>query len=66
MKSLIKEVAYGHKIEEYKVKNNMYTSTRAAWDLGERNHIIDKLKLGAYEEPSPKKVISMSRYYIDM
>ena len=48
------------------MKNNIHTSTKAAWNTGNQQHIIEKLKLGATEALSPKKVITMSRYYIDI
>lgn len=50
----------------YKVKNNIHNSAKVAWNTGDRKHIINKLKLGPTEEISPKKVITMARYYIDI
>lgn len=50
-------------VPSYRVKNNMHTSTRTVWNLGNQEHIIDKLKLGYTEEMSPKKVITMAQYY---
>ncbi len=66
LKELIKIVSKINIIESYKVKNNIHTSTKAAWNTGNQQHIIEKLKLGATEALSPKKVITMSRYYIDI
>ena len=65
-KELFKDVAKMNITESYKVKNNIHTSTKVAWNMGNRNHIIDKLKLGATEVLSPKKVITMAKYYIDI
>lgn len=66
IKELIKMVSKINIIESYKVKNNIHNSTKAAWNTGDQKHIIEKLKLGATEPLSPKKVITMSSYYIDI
>jgi len=66
VKELFKIVADKNDIPTYKVKNNIHTSTRTTWKLGDRDYIINKLKLGATEEISPKKVITMAQYYIDI
>lgn len=66
VKELFKIVADINLIDSYRVKNNIHTSTKNAWNLGNREYIINKLKLGATEEISPKKVITMASYYIDI
>lgn len=66
VKELFKDVAKMNVIQSYKVKNNIHNSTKVAWNTGNREHIIDKLKLGATEALSPKKVITMAKYYIDI
>ena len=66
VKELFKMVASTNQVPSYRVKNNIHTSTRAVWNLGNQEHIIEKLKLGYTEEMSPKKVITMAQYYIDI
>lgn len=66
VKELFKVVADSNVTECYRVKNNIHTSTKTAWNLGNREYITGKLKLGATEEISPKKVITMAQYYIDI
>lgn len=66
VKELFKIVADINVIDSYRVKNNIHTSTKKTWNLGNREYIINKLKLGATEEISPKKVITMEFYYIDI
>lgn len=66
VKELFKRIADSSGVNAYIVKNNIHTSTKIAWHLGNRRHIIDKLKLGETEEISPKKVITMAKYYIDI
>lgn len=66
VKELFKMVASTNQVPSYRVKNNIHTSTRTVWNLGNQEHIIEKLKLGYTEEMSPKKVITMAQYYIDI
>lgn len=66
VKELFKMVAEIKGVNSYIVKNNIHTSTKMAWHLGNRRNIINKLKLGETEEISPKKVITMAKYYIDV
>lgn len=66
VKELFKSVADLNVVSSYRVKNNVHNSTKTAWNLGNREYIIDKLKLGATEEITPKRVITMSQYYIDI
>lgn len=66
VKELFKVVVRKNVKDVYKVKNNIHNSAKVAWNTGDREHIINKLKLGPTEEISPKKVITMARYYIDI
>lgn len=66
VKELFKIVADFNAAASYTVKNNIHKSTKTAWNLGDKEHIIDKLKLGITEEISPKRVITMAQYYIDI
>ena len=64
VKELFRSVAELNKQQSYIVKNNIHTSTKVAWNIGNKNHIVEKLKLGKTEEISPKRVITMAKYYI--
>lgn len=67
VKELFKMVANTNGVPSYRVKNNIHTSTQTVWKkLGNQEYITDKLKLGYTEEMSPKKVITMAQYYIDI
>ncbi len=66
VKELFKTVAESNMTATYTVKNNIHNSTKVAWNIGDKNYIVNKMKLGATEELSPKKVITMSKYYIDI
>ena len=66
VKELFRSVAELNKQQSYIVKNNIHTSTKVAWNIGNKNHIVEKLKLGETEEISPKRVITMAKYYIDV
>lgn len=67
VKQLFRKVADINNLPaSYIVKNNIHTATKVAWNSGDREFIISKLKLGATEEISPKKVITMAKYYIDL
>lgn len=66
VKDLFKMVANKNVVASYTVKNNVHTSTKVAWKSGNQNYIIEKMKLADKEELSPKKVITMSKYYINI
>lgn len=66
VKELFQFVAEANMLQCYTVKNNVHNSTKVAWNIGDKNYIVNKMKLGATEELSPKKVITMSKYYIDI
>lgn len=66
VKELFRRVAELNKQQSYNVKNNIHTSTKVAWNIGNKNHIVEKLRLGETEEISPKRVITMAKYYIDV
>ena len=67
VKKLFKTVADLNKVPAtYIVKNNIHTATKVAWNCGDKEKITDRLKLGATEEISPKRIITMAKYYIDI
>lgn len=66
VKELFKIVADNNDTVSYRVKNNIHKATKFTWDMGNREYIVNKLKLAADEDMSPKKVITMSQYYIDI
>lgn len=67
VKQLFKKVADINKLPaSYIVKNNIHTATKVAWNYGNRDTITNKLRLGATEEVSPKRIITMAKYYIDI
>ena len=65
MKVLYEEIAKREKIKIYTVKSDIQVSVNSMWNSADKENVRKILRLGKYENPTVKSVVSMIKYYIE-
>ena len=65
LKVLYEEIAKREKIKIYTVKSDIQVSVNSMWNSADKENVRKILRLGKYENPTVKSVVSMIKYYIE-
>ncbi len=65
LKTIYEKLAEVEEKKSYTIKADIQVAVNKMWLYGNKEKIRKFLRLGEYEKPSPKCVVSMVRYYIE-
>lgn len=65
LKVLYEEIAKRKQIKIYTIKSDIQVSINSMWNSADKENVRKILRLGEYENPTVKSIVSMVKYYIE-